>query len=129
MSVRGLAVFVMACFSRFLLLLIVLFAFSLSPTARAEENGDTPAAANSAPVPPDSGQFMVTPVHDCYAKLDRDEAFDVRRNFENPYQECLRRVSEKEKKAKKEKDSKAAAPKTEKDGDSDTQNADESTED
>lgn len=69
----------------------------------ARNNAVAEAASGSVAEPATSGQFNVTPVGDCYAKLERHEAFDIRRNFENPYQECLRRVAENEKKEKAEK--------------------------
>jgi flagellar motor protein MotB len=41
-----------------------------------------------------SGSFMVTPVGDCFVQLKPGETNEIRKNFENPWQECQRRVKE-----------------------------------
>lgn len=81
-----------------------------APAAGAEKDaGDDAAAAPSYR----KGTFSVTPVQDCFEKLGPGETAEVRRNFENPWEECQRRLKDragKKKDAEKKDAGKSAVP-------------------
>lgn len=56
-----------------------------------------------------SNTLTITSTQKCYDQIGPVEAHDVRTHFERPYEECLRRLSEKMKREQQEKAEKAKA--------------------
>jgi hypothetical protein len=78
----------------------------------AAEKNDAEPASGDAPVPAlHHGSFSITPVQECFEKLGPGEASTVRRDFENPWMECQRRLKERAEKAKDNKTQDNAAKK------------------
>ncbi len=45
-----------------------------------------------------SNTIIITPIENCYSKLDKKDVEDIKSNYMKPYRECLKRVKNKPRK-------------------------------
>jgi len=93
------------------LLLVILFICSLLIFKNAAiagtlvmQKSETPAETTDAKYDSSTtfkaNNLSVTPLEDCYAKLEKNDVDDIKRNYLKPYRECMNRIKLKEIKEK-----------------------------